>query len=279
MSSRTDEQAERSRDRSGRRPPGPGTGARAAFTAAAVAAVLAAGGAPAFAAATGPDAPAPQPAAHPAARTAALPGGGHTVTTLVTAGGPAAAPAPGAGAAAGTGADAVALPGAGPVVDVIMVAPATTRPGGTVDLRTFADCGGGAGTVISAALAAPAPLAMAADGGLFAQGAVARGAQPGDYAVLETCRGRTVAAGTMTVRALGAPAAGGGWGATRLAGSGLGPSGLAAGLGSAFGLDDARPTGELPSRAEQYASLGLIGAAVAAAVLFTCQRRRALRRG
>ncbi|MBC3842514.1 hypothetical protein GXW82_26925 [Streptacidiphilus sp. 4-A2] len=80
----------------------------------------------------------------------------------------------------------------------------------------------------------------------------------------------------MTVRALGAPAAGGGWGATRLAtASGLG-SGSGSGFDPAFGLGGARAEGGAPSRTDEYAALGLIAAASAGAVLFACQRRRGL---
>ena len=158
-------------------------------------------------------------------------------------------------------------------IDVIMAAPAASRPGGTVELRTFADCAGsGSGIVTSPALAAPATLVMAADGGLFAEAAVAGDAKPGDYPLLETCAGKTVASGRLTVRSLGAPAAGGGWGAARVAEA-------SSGLAPALGLADLRSAGGGPSRADEYASLALIAAASVGAVLFTYQRRRAACRG
>lgn len=99
----------------------------------------------------------------------------------------------------------------------ITVDPGVGRPGGSVDLRTFADCGGTeTGTVGSAAFTAPVGLGLAADGGLFAEAQVAGSTRPGTYVVLERCNGRTVAAGTLKVVALGAPRTGGGWGATRV---------------------------------------------------------------
>ena len=100
--------------------------------------------------------------------------------------------------------------------DAITVDPAISRGGGTVDLRTFADCGGTeTGSVGSAAFAAPVPLALAADGGLYAEARVAVGAAPGAYPVQELCQGKAVAVGTLTLTAPEAPDTGGGWGATR----------------------------------------------------------------
>jgi hypothetical protein len=100
--------------------------------------------------------------------------------------------------------------------DAITVAPATSRPGGTVDLRTFADCGGTeTGSVTSAAFAAPVSLGLAADGGLYAEARVAGNAAPGSYPVQELCDGKAVAVGTLTLADLRAPDTGGGWGATR----------------------------------------------------------------
>ena len=100
--------------------------------------------------------------------------------------------------------------------DAITVDPAISRGGGTVDLRTFADCGGTeTGSVGSAAFAAPVPLALAADGGLYAEARVAVGAAPGAYPVQELCQGKAVAVGTLTLTAPEAPDTGGGWGATQ----------------------------------------------------------------
>ena len=106
-------------------------------------------------------------------------------------------------------------------LDVVTVSPALTRPGGSVDVRTFADCGGTTtGTVASTAFAAPVKLGLAADGGLFAEAVVARDAKPGPHPVTEECSGTSVAVGTVTVVRVGALDTGGGWGATRdLAGS------------------------------------------------------------
>jgi hypothetical protein len=121
------------------------------------------------------------------------------VTTNVAA--PVAAPA---GSAAVSGLEAVTAD------------PATSRPGGTVDLRTFADCGGTeTGSVTSPAFAVPVSLALAADGGLYAEARVAGTVRSGTYPVRELCQGRAVATGTLTVASLGAPDTGGGWGATR----------------------------------------------------------------
>ena len=111
--------------------------------------------------------------------------------------------------------------------DAITVDPAVSRGGGTVDLRTFADCGGTeTGSVSSAAFAAPVPLALAADGGLYAEARIAGGAAPGAYPVQELCQGKAVAVGTLTLTAPEAPDTGGGWGATQA---------LAAGGGDALG--------------------------------------------
>ncbi|MEY9965823.1 hypothetical protein ABIA33_003873 [Streptacidiphilus sp. MAP12-16] len=101
-------------------------------------------------------------------------------------------------------------------LDVVTLDPSTTRPGGSVDLRTFADCGGtSTGTATSPAFAAPANFALAPDGGLYVEARVARDAKPGTYRVVEVCGGRAVAAGSLRVVHLGALATGGGWGATR----------------------------------------------------------------
>ncbi|WP_052433014.1 hypothetical protein [Streptacidiphilus carbonis] len=107
-------------------------------------------------------------------------------------------------------------------LDVVTVSPALTRPGGSVDVRTFADCGGTTtGTVASTAFAAPVKLGLAADGGLFAEAVVAKDAKPGPHPVTELCSGTPVAVGTVTVVRIGALDTGGGWGATRdLAGTG-----------------------------------------------------------
>ncbi|MFC1399767.1 MULTISPECIES: hypothetical protein [Streptacidiphilus] len=106
-------------------------------------------------------------------------------------------------------------------LDVVTVSPALTRPGGSVDVRTFADCGGTTtGTVTSTAFAGPVKLGLAADGGLFAEAEVAKDAKPGPHPVTEQCSGTSVAVGTVTVVRIGALDTGGGWGATRgLAGS------------------------------------------------------------
>ena len=266
MSSRTDEQthgaeqAERAQG-SGRR-----AGIRAVCAAAAVSALVAAGSGPAFAAG---GRSLPKPAPQVARALVAAPHGvGARIRTVGT----------DPGTQLVTTGDAAALqPGAVSVIDVIMVAPTDSRPGGTVDLRTFADCeGGGSGVVTSAALASPATLAMAADGGLFAEGTVARNASPGSYSLAEVCDGKTVATGRLTVSRLGAPAAGGGWGATRLAATASGTA-LGSGLGAALGLGSARLTGGAPSRTDEYASLALIAAASVGALLFGYQRRRAVR--
>lgn len=119
---------------------------------------------------------------------------------------------PAAAAGGGAGAAGTPLVTVGP--SAIAVAPAFGRPGGNIDLRTFADCGGAeTGTVASAAFAAPVGLGLAADGGLFAQAQVGRNTRPGAYTVLELCGGRKVAAGTLQVVAPLAPDTGGGWGA------------------------------------------------------------------
>ena len=291
MSSRTDEQTDRaqgsgaqggraqgsraegSRARGSSR--GTAIGVRAVCAVAAVSALVAAGAGPACAAgaaAGGRSLPKPAPQAAHAVPAAQHRAGAGTVAGI-------GARSRTAGAAGGTTlvttttTGDVAQPGAVSVIDVIMVAPTASRPGGTVDLRTFADCeGGGSGVVTSAALASPATLAMAADGGLFAEGTVARDARPGVYPLVEVCDGRTVATGQLTVHRLGAPAAGGGWGATRLADSSAG-----SGLGAALGLGGARLTGGAPSRTDEYASLALIAAASVGALLFGYQRRRAVR--
>jgi hypothetical protein len=118
--------------------------------------------------------------------------------------------------------------------DVITVAPASSRPGGTVDLRTFADCGGTeTGSVTSAAFAAPVSLGLAADGGLYAEARVAGNAAPGSYPVRELCDGKAVAVGTLTLADLGAPDTGGGWGATRGAAAVVGGDALGGSAGRA----------------------------------------------
>lgn len=114
-----------------------------------------------------------------------------------------------AGAASGS---AWADPGAvAAPLSALSVEPATVQPGGRVDLRTFADCGGGTGTVVSEAFAGEAHLAPAADGGLFASASISRDAAPGGYRVVEVCGNAAVAMGTVTVHVPGAVAAGGGW--------------------------------------------------------------------
>jgi hypothetical protein len=256
VSSRTDEQKDRALSRSR----GHATGVRALCVAAAVSTLAVAVAGPACAASPG-SARLPKPVPR-AVRAAAPSGVGARSLTAGTGAG---------GSTLGSTGGDIVQQGAVSVIDVIMVAPTASRPGGTVDLRTFADCeDGGNGTVTSAALAGPAQLTMAADGGLFAEATVARNADPGDYPLVETCAGKPVASGRLTVRRLGAPAAGGGWGATRLAGSG-------SGLGSALGLTGLRTAAGAPSRADEYASLALIAAASVGAVLFGYQRRRAVR--
>ncbi|RAG86112.1 hypothetical protein DN069_08330, partial [Streptacidiphilus pinicola] len=133
----------------------------------------------------------------------AVPGGG---TTLVTVGG---APQQNA-AAPGVVAREKAQP---PVVlETLTVDPAESRPGASVDLRTFADCGGAStGEVRSAAFAGTVGLAMAADGGLYAAARIAPDVKPGSYLVHEFCAGHPVAAGRLSIADLGAPATGGGW--------------------------------------------------------------------
>ncbi|WP_042385685.1 hypothetical protein [Streptacidiphilus melanogenes] len=139
----------------------------------------------------------------PALAADTAPGGG---TTLVTVSG-----APPRAAAAGREVGrAKAQP---PVVlEAMTVDPEESRPGATVDLRTFADCGGtSTGEVRSAAFAAPVGLALAADGGLYAAARLAPDVKPGSYLVHEFCAGHPVAAGRLTIADLGAPASGGGW--------------------------------------------------------------------
>lgn len=102
------------------------------------------------------------------------------------------------------------------VLQSVTVDPAQSRPGASVDLRTFADCGGtSTGEVRSAAFAAPVGLALAADGGLYAEARIAPDAKPGAYLVHEFCQGHPVAAGRLTIAELGPPATGGGWRALR----------------------------------------------------------------
>ncbi|WP_037605347.1 hypothetical protein [Streptacidiphilus rugosus] len=110
-----------------------------------------------------------------------------------------------------------AVPAQPPVVlETLNVDPAESRAGGSVDLRTFADCGGtSTGQVRSAAFATPVGLALAADGGLYAAARIAPDAKPGTYLVHEFCAGHPVAAGKITIAELGAPATGGGWRAIR----------------------------------------------------------------
>ncbi|MEZ0068464.1 hypothetical protein ABIA32_004489 [Streptacidiphilus sp. MAP12-20] len=127
-------------------------------------------------------------------------------TTLVTVGGdtPLKVPAPGA-----VGGAKVQPP---VVLETLNVDPGESRAGGSVDLRTFADCGGtSTGEVRSAAFAAPVGLALAADGGLYAAARIAPNTKPGTYLVHEFCAGHPVAAGKLTIAELGAPATGGGW--------------------------------------------------------------------
>ncbi|TDU06428.1 hypothetical protein EDD99_4985 [Streptomyces sp. 846.5] len=121
-----------------------------------------------------------------------------------------------------TNSSVVAVPrGVLRALDVVTVSPALTRPGGSVDVRTFADCGGTTtGTVTSTAFAEPVKLGLAADGGLFAEAVIAKDAKPGSHPVTEQCSGTSVAVGTVTVVRIGALDTGGGWGAGRdLAGS------------------------------------------------------------
>jgi hypothetical protein len=133
----------------------------------------------------------------------AAPGGG---TTVVTGGG---AP-PQNAAAPGVVAREKAQP---PVVlESMTVDPAQSRPGASVDLCTFADCGGtSTDEVRSAAFATPVGLALAADGGLCTAARIASGVKPGTYLVHEFCEGHPVAAGQLTIADLGTPATGGGW--------------------------------------------------------------------
>jgi hypothetical protein len=148
-------------------------------------------------------------------------------------------------------------------VDVITATPGTTHPGGSVDLRTFASCPSGPSVVTSPALAAPAVLSPAADGGLYAEGTVAADAADGSYPLTETCQGRTVATGRLSVSGLGALEAGGGWGAARAAVADPAP----------------QPASARPTAAEEYLATGLTAAACLAAVLFAYQRRRTAGRG
>jgi hypothetical protein len=137
-----------------------------------------------------------------------------------------------------TNSSVVAVPrGVLRALDVVTVSPALTRPGGSVDVRTFADCGGTTtGTVTSTAFAEPVKLGLAADGGLFAEAVIAKDAKPGSHPVTEQCSGTSVAVGTVTVVRIGALDTGGGWGAGRdLAGSGA--------LGSATGRGALAVTG------------------------------------
>ena len=154
-------------------------------------------------------------------------------------------------------------PTAVPVVDVITAAPGVAHPGGGVDLRTFADCATGS-VVTSPAFTAGAVLTPAADGGLFAEATVAPGTAPGVYALTESCRGRTVASGNLTVVRRGPLAAGGGWGATR---------DVVADLGGVRTLAPTR------SAAAEYASLTLTGAAAVAGLVLVVRRRRPAHRG
>ena len=159
-----------------------------------------------------------------------------------------------------------------PVVDVITVSPGSTHPGGSVDLRTFASCTSGSSVVTSSALAGPAVLAPAADGGLYAEGVVAAGAADGSYPLTETCGDRTTASGTLVVARIGALPAGGGWGAARNA-----ARGAAGGVDTSN--DDLRTTSAHPSAVDEFVATGLIGAALVAAALFGYQRRRTVGRG
>lgn len=128
----------------------------------------------------------------------------------------------------------------------VTVSPSTVHPGGSVDLRTFADCGGGTGTVLSEAFAGPVTLGPAAGGGIFGHAAVSSQTRPGTYRVVDVCGDSSVAVGQVTVRRVGAIAAGGGWGALR------GTAGAAHG----------NPAAE-----------ALVGAALAAALARTARRR------
>ncbi len=152
-------------------------------------------------------------------------------------------------------------PAAVPVVDVITAAPGVAHPGGGVDLRTFAACVTGS-IVSSPALTGGAALTPAADGGLFTEATVAQGTAPGVYALTESCRGRTVASGNLTVVRRGPLAAGGGWGATRE---------VVADLGGVRTLAPTRST------AAEYASLTLTGAAAVAGLVLVVRRRPAHR--
>ena len=154
-------------------------------------------------------------------------------------------------------------PTAVPVVDVITAAPGVAHPGGSVDLRTFADCATGS-IVTSPAFTAGAVLTPAADGGLFAEATVAPGTAPGGYTLTESCRGRTVATGNLTVVRRGPLAAGGGWGATR---------DVVADLGGVRTLAPVR------SAVAEYASLTLTGAAAVAGLVLVLRRQRPARRG
>jgi hypothetical protein len=150
-----------------------------------------------------------------------------------------------AGAAAGHGAKAA----------VISVDPSVTHPGGSIDLRTFADCGaGGPGSITSPAFAGSVPLTTATDGGLYAEGPVARDTKPGTYPVLELCGSKAVAAGTVTVVRAVAPETGGGWGATREAAALTG-------------------AGTLPGGAAGSGALALTGAAALSGLYYLLRRR------
>jgi hypothetical protein len=173
-----------------------------------------------------------------------------------------------------------AAPAAGPVAPVapvsgITVSPAVGYPGGAVDLRTFADCGGGTGTVVSDALAEPVRLAPAADGGLFASGRIAAPAGAGPHRLVEVCGGTPVAVGWLTVRAVGAVRAGGGYLALQrplrtAAGSSSddGAAGAGDGVGAGYGADaDGAGTGTAGGSAETRAAVEVVvaGALLAAA--------------
>jgi hypothetical protein len=164
-------------------------------------------------------------------------GAGHAVAADAVPGGGTALVVVGDSAAPSSGLRA-ALP---VVLETIAVDPAQTRAGGIVDLRTLADCGGVAtGQVGSAAFAAPVGLALADDGGLYAQARIAAGVAPGTYPVREVCSGHAVAAGQVTVvqpaTPAPRPATAGGWREMPTASSGSSASADVAGSASASGV-------------------------------------------
>ncbi|MEY9877146.1 hypothetical protein ABH931_006669 [Streptacidiphilus sp. MAP12-33] len=189
--------------------------------------------------------------ADPVLASDALPGGG---TTLVTVGGL----APQGAVAPGAVGRAKAQP---PVVlETMTVDPAQSRPGGSVDLRTFADCGGtSTGEVRSAAFAGPVGLALAEDGGLYAAARISATVTPGTYLVHEFCAGHPVAAGRLTIADLGAPATGGGWRVLRTRSA---PA--------------SQPAPAAPSPLPRDAAIGLTLASLACVAALTLRRRHRL---